>query len=64
MPFSTGGLCVSGFRMCFGSLQRENQAGVLHVQPHVWREGEEEPDEAGGGFLHLRGFLVHEANQV
>lgn len=29
------------------SSQGENQAGLLHVQPHVWRNRQEEPDEAG-----------------
>lgn len=46
------------------SLQGEDQAGVLHVQPHVWRNGEEEPDEAGGGLLRAGGFLVHQTDQV
>lgn len=44
--------------------QGENQAGLLHVQPHVWRDSEEEPDEAGSGLLCPGGFLVHQANQV
>lgn len=46
------------------SLQGEDQAGVLHVQPHVWRNGEEEPDEAGGGLLRPGGLLVHQTDQV
>ncbi|KAF3839214.1 hypothetical protein F7725_017931 [Dissostichus mawsoni] len=42
----------------------ENQAGVLHVQPHVCRHSEGEPDDAGGGFLRPGGFLVHPENQA
>ncbi|XP_033979838.1 probable C-mannosyltransferase DPY19L1 [Trematomus bernacchii] len=41
----------------------ENQAGVLHVQPHVCRHSEGEPDDAGGGLLRPGGFLVHPENR-
>lgn len=45
-------------------LQGENQAGVLHVQPHVWGDGEEEPGGAWGGLLHPGGLLVHQEDTV
>lgn len=56
MGLSLGSLCLG--------VQGEDEAGVLHVQPHVWGGGAEEPDEARRGFLCLGGLLVHQADTV
>lgn len=44
--------------------QGENQAGVLHVQPHVCRHREGEPGETGRGLLCVGRLVVHPAYQV
>lgn len=68
MYYCIQGEVVHHLMHCNGGVMRssqgENQASVLHVQPHVWRNSEGEPDDAGSGFLRLGGFLVHQANQV